>query len=66
MSKSKAQTYSVEEFAELLGIGRNSAYEAIKRNEIPVIKVGRIFRIPKTAGDRLVQEGSIIQRAVSE
>lgn len=39
-------TYSVEEAALLLGISRNSAYEAVRRGEIPTIKIGRRILIP--------------------
>jgi excisionase family DNA binding protein len=31
----------VPEAAKLLGIGRNTAYEAVKRGELPVIRIGR-------------------------
>jgi excisionase family DNA binding protein len=34
-------TYTVEEAAELVGIGRNKAYEAAKTGEIPTIKIGK-------------------------
>ena len=38
-------TMSVEEAAEALGISRAFAYEAVRRNEIPHIKIGkRILR----------------------
>lgn len=43
---------TVEELAERLGIGRNGAYEAIRRNEIPgVIRIGRNIRIGRAACD---------------
>jgi excisionase family DNA binding protein len=50
-------TYSVPEVAQLLGISRNSAYEAIKRGEIPVIRFGTRIIVPKPAFDRLIENG---------
>lgn len=38
-----------------LGIGRNSAYEAAKRGEIPTIIVGGKIRVPTAALRRLLQ-----------
>ena len=34
-------TMSVEQAAARLGIGRNQAYEAARRGELPVIKIGK-------------------------
>jgi excisionase family DNA binding protein len=34
-------TITVLEAAKLLGIGRNQAYEAVARNEIPNIRIGK-------------------------
>lgn len=47
-------TYSVDETAKFLGVARNSAYEAIARGEIPVIKVGRRLLVPKVALEKLL------------
>lgn len=49
-------TYTVEEAAEVIGISRNSAYEAIKRGEIPSIKIGRRILVPKDALHRMLSE----------
>ena len=40
-------TITVAEAARYLGIGRNSAYEAVRRNEIPCIRIGRRIVIPR-------------------
>jgi excisionase family DNA binding protein len=55
---SERQTYDVEEAAKILGIGRNQAYDAVKRGEIPTIKIGKRLLVPKVALDRLVSEGA--------
>ena len=54
----KRQTYTVEEAAEILGIGRNSAYEAVRRGEIPAIKIGKRVLVPKAALDRMLSGAS--------
>ena len=53
-----SRTYTVQQAAQLLGIGRNQGYEAVHRGEIPVIKVGKRFLVPKAALDRLLENGS--------
>ena len=46
--------YSVNEAAKLLGIGRNLAYEAIQRGEIPSFKVGRRLLVPRLALEKIM------------
>ncbi len=41
-------TYTVEEAACILGISRNSAYEAVRRGELPTIRIGRRILIPRS------------------
>ena len=36
---------SVEEAAEILGVSRNTAYEAVKRGEIPTMRIGRLIKV---------------------
>jgi excisionase family DNA binding protein len=36
----KRSTYDVDEAARILGIGRSAAYEAVRRGEIPSIRLG--------------------------
>jgi excisionase family DNA binding protein len=47
-------TYSIEEAAQILGVGRSAAYEAARRGEIPTIRIGRRLRVPRRALDRLL------------
>jgi excisionase family DNA binding protein len=47
-------TYTVEEAALKLGIGRNSCYEAAKAGQIPSIKIGKRILVPKADLDRLL------------
>jgi excisionase family DNA binding protein len=55
-------TISVPEAARLLGVGRNAAYEAVARGQIPVIRIGRMLRVPKAALKRMLAlDGSSAQ-----
>ena len=47
-------TYTVPEAAELLGISRSSAYECVKRGELPAIVLGRRIVITRAALDDLL------------
>ena len=57
------RTYSVEEAGKLLGVGRNAAYDAAKRGQIPVIRIGRRLLVPKVAFDLLVENGKLEGRS---
>jgi excisionase family DNA binding protein len=64
------KTLSIEEAAGALGIGRTLAYEAVRRGEIPTIRIGRRLLVPRGALDQLlgiaatVGADSLIQRIV--
>ncbi len=47
-------TLTVEEAATVLGVSRAFAYEAVRRGDIPAIKIGRRILVPKTALHRLL------------
>lgn len=49
-------TYSVPEAARLLGLGRNCGYDAVKRGDIPSVKIGGRILVPKAALDRLLRD----------
>jgi excisionase family DNA binding protein len=46
--------YTVEQTAELLAIGRGAAYEAVRRGDIPSVRLGRSLRVPRHALDELL------------
>ena len=50
----KRLTFTVVEAATLLGIGRNSAYEAIKAGSLPSVQIGRRILIPRAALDEFL------------
>jgi excisionase family DNA binding protein len=39
----------VEDVQRLLGIGRWKVYELITRGELPVLRIGRLVRVPRPA-----------------
>ena len=47
-------TLTVEQAANVLGISRGSAYEAIRRGEIPSIRLGRRILVPLPALERML------------
>ena len=40
-------TLTVVEAADLLGVSRNSLYEAVRRGEVPHLRIGRRIVIPR-------------------
>jgi excisionase family DNA binding protein len=55
---SERPVLSVDEAAELLGLNRNSVYEAAKRGELPTIRVGRRVLISRAGLQRLLDQGN--------
>ncbi len=48
------KTYTIEEAAALLGIGRGHAYQGAKKGDIPSIKIGKRILVPRAALDRML------------
>jgi excisionase family DNA binding protein len=46
--------YTVPEAGRLLGLGRNAAYAAAERGQIPTIRIGRLLRVPKVVLHRML------------
>jgi excisionase family DNA binding protein len=51
-------TVTVPEAAEILGVGRNQAYEGVKSGQIPVIRIGHRLLVPLPALERMLQGGA--------
>jgi len=47
-------TYTVEEVAALLRVGRSAAYAAVRAGDIPSIRVGRSIRVPRFQLERML------------
>ena len=46
--------YTVPEAGRLLGLGRNAAYDAAKRGDIPTLRMGRLLLVPKIPFHRML------------
>ena len=47
---------TVPEAGKKLGLGRNAAYAAAARGDIPVIRFGKSLRVPIVAFERLLEQ----------
>lgn len=56
-------TYTVEEAAGVLGIGRSAAYEGVRNGQIPAARIGGRWLVPKTALKKLLEPEGVDQRA---
>ena len=54
--KKVRKTLNVDEVAQLLGIGRTLAYQAVRRGEIPSIRIGNRYLVPKAALEKVISE----------
>ncbi len=50
----ESPTITVEEMADALGIGRTGAYDAVRRGDLPSIRIGRRIVVPVAELRRLV------------
>lgn len=48
---SDKRTYTVEEIARILGIGRTSAYILVKEGHFKIVRIGNAIRISKRSFD---------------
>ena len=48
-------TLSVPEAGRLIGLGRNAAYDAAAKGELPTIKIGSRILVPKVALERMLE-----------
>jgi excisionase family DNA binding protein len=53
-TRSEALTISVPEAGKRLGLSRNSAYQAAKKGELPVIRIGRRLLVSVFALDEML------------
>jgi excisionase family DNA binding protein len=55
--KGEKLTISVETAGQLLGLSRNSAYQGVHTGEIPAVKVGKRYLIPRKALQKMLEAG---------
>ncbi len=46
--------YDVPEAGRLLGLGRSASYEARRTGQLPTIKIGGRYKVPKKALEKLL------------
>ncbi len=46
--------YTIEEAAQMLGVGRSTAYDAARRGELPVVRLGRRLLVPRARLNELL------------
>jgi excisionase family DNA binding protein len=48
------ETVSVPQAARILGIGRNSAFDAVRRGDLPALRIGRRLVVPRARLERML------------
>jgi excisionase family DNA binding protein len=59
MKQSPLTPYTPKEAAEILGRNIKSVYEAMHQGQIPSMRVGKLFLIPRPAFDAMLRGGKI-------
>lgn len=49
---------TAEELQEILGVGKNTAYELLKSQKIKCFRIGRLWKIPRKSLELYVTENS--------
>ena len=57
-SSSGNRCYTVQDLQDILGVGRKSVYSLLKRNEFRWIRIGAVYRIPKSCFDEWLASGN--------
>ena len=52
---SERAVLTVDETARLLGLGRSATYDAVRRGDLPSIRIGRRLLVPRVALDRVLR-----------
>jgi excisionase family DNA binding protein len=52
--RGRPETYSVPEAGRIVGLGKNASYDAARRGELPVLRFGRILRVPRASLERML------------
>jgi len=50
--------YQIDQFCQIIGLGRTAVYKLIKEGKIKTIRIGGRRLIPRSEALRLVKEGS--------
>jgi excisionase family DNA binding protein len=63
-TKETPTVLTLDEVAQILRIGRVSAYQAIARGEIPSVRVGKRILVPRFAFAQMLNPGSTAKAAL--
>ncbi|HCB96130.1 MAG: helix-turn-helix domain-containing protein [Monoglobaceae bacterium] len=58
MQESYVELITIDELCELLMIGRSTAYNLLRSNEIKAFKIGKVWKISKASVERYIKERS--------
>ena len=58
MENAQKYVLSVEDAGKRLGLSRPSAYQAVKRGELPVIRIGRRILVPVVALEKMLENAA--------
>lgn len=47
--------YTITEAGRFLGIGKNAAYAAARRGDLPTIRIGKLIFVPRDAFNRMLK-----------
>ena len=61
MENSERLTYDVKTAAKLIGLSKNSAYQACLRGEIPCLRIGKRILIPKVQLEQLLHSNGEVK-----
>ncbi|MBS6160176.1 MAG: helix-turn-helix domain-containing protein [Firmicutes bacterium] len=59
MSNCENRTYTVEDIAQMLNIGRTSAYNLTKEGHFKIVRIGNTIRISKKSFDEWLDKLNI-------
>jgi excisionase family DNA binding protein len=54
---------TVKEIAEILNCNPKTVYEAVRKGQIPAIRVSKLFLIPRAAFEKLLRDGATAEVA---
>ena len=57
------RTYTVEQIAAMLNIGRTTAYQLVKQEEFRIVRIGNAIRVSKKSFDEWLESLEIVNIA---
>lgn len=57
-AQSEPTFLTVAEVADVVRVSRMTVYRMVHSGELPAVRVGRSFRVPRSAVDQMLEDGS--------